>query len=119
MKKSMAYHAYCDQCGDPYPLAELVAVEGGFLCGDCLHDHLNSDKAFEENGVGFMEQHEADFMFWLFSGDAYLEPWRRMKFMKDCWEEYRRLFPEDAKEAERDFMRSLPGEFENFVKEAS
>lgn len=106
---------FCSNCMELFPIEELSSVGGGLLCWECLHDYSKSEEAWKLYGEKYIQEYEDEFLPMFFRSD-FLTPEQRLKYMKACWEDFKRDFPDLAREAGEDFLRTAPSDFEVFIK---
>lgn len=106
---------------------ELVSIAGQPVCSDCLRDYLQNDTTVLDYATGFLAAYETEFLEWLFQGEEYLpgkllqgNPFLscedKLRWLRLGWEDWKKFHPQDAEEAQREFINASTGEWEDYLK---
>lgn len=102
----------CPVCGER--ASELKSFGYQALCEDCFSVFCREEKTVERHLPGFLQSRLAEFLPWMLQSDLIGEDYR-LAGMGYTYRLWKKDHPELARDAERDFTRSLPGEWEEYV----
>ena len=106
---------------------EMVSIAGQPVCPDCLRDYLQTDAVAHDYTAGFLAAYEGEFLEWLFQGEVYLpgklfqdNPFLsakdKLRWLRLGWEDWKKSHPQDAAEAQREFIEASSDEWEAYLR---
>ena len=95
---------------------ELVTVSGQYVCSDCLSDFCKRESKVEDNIRGFLQDKESEYLWWLFTGDAFVSDVDKLEALRQWYRGWAPWNPELVENAERDFIDSCPGEMADYLR---
>ena len=64
---------------------ELVTVSGQYVCSDCLSDFCKRESKVEDNIRGFLQEKESEYLWWLFTGDAFVSDVDKLEALRQWY----------------------------------
>lgn len=104
------------RCGEWFHPDELVTVCGQYVCDDCLADFCKRESKEEDNIRGFLQEKEAQYLKWLWDGDAFVTEGDKQEALRQWYKVWAPWHPELVENAEHDFIDSCPGEMDDYLK---
>ncbi len=117
----------CTKCKEEYLPYGLTSLNGEFVCNDCLYDFCQEEAVVQNYLPGFLEAKWKEYLVYWFSGgdpnnDKFLmdgpilkEP-EKIDILSAAYKRWRPWHIKDAEALERDFISSVPGEWEDYLR---
>ena len=106
----------CMDCGAEGPTFRL---DGAEFCWDCFWERSSEPETIDQHLGEFIEGKFAEFARWVWEGDAYLHPEDKQEIIVKAIREWVKSDPAAGDQAKRDFRTSSPGEWQEYLQEAS
>lgn len=107
----------CSLCGERLSSEDGVAVGLLFLCEDCFYQYQTEGETIKEHAEDFCRKNLSDYLHWWFSGDAFLDREDQLEILYRGYLQWKGARPGEAREAQEEFARDSPSQWEEYLRE--
>lgn len=104
----------CRFCRKELDAGQGIDTGGALLCKDCFFSYAADVSTLIEYAADFAGRHRGEFLPWWYEG-PFLTQGEKRRVLEGAYREWKNVRPGEAAEAEREFARASPGQWEEYL----